>query len=107
MKKFNYSLVKDKTWDDNTINNLKKVDEENTKFKLSLEKYPKELETLIDVSKLKAIQISSMINQLGVSDFIVKQLIEKERTPRWYEDKEVAVILMRLILLMNNIILSL
>ena len=24
MKKFNYSLVKDKIWDDNTINNLKK-----------------------------------------------------------------------------------
>lgn len=90
MKKFNYSLIKDKIWDDNTINNLNKVYEENTKFKLSLEKYPKELETLIDVSKLKAIQISSMINQLELSDFIVKQLIEKERTPRWYEDKEVA-----------------
>ena len=90
MKKFNYSNLKNKTWDIKIINYLTQIHEEKGKQQFFLKQKPKELEKLVVIAKIQSTESSNEIEGIRTTDTRLKQLVVKKTTPKNRAEEEIA-----------------
>ncbi len=90
MKKFNYSKLKDKQWDNKIINYLTQIHEEKGKQQLFLKQNPNELEKLVIIAKIQSIESSNEIEGIRTTNTRLKQLVHEKTTPKNRAEEEIA-----------------
>lgn len=90
MKKFNYSNLKNKTWDIKIINYLTQIHEEKGKEQLFLKQKPEELEKLVIIAKIQSTESSNEIEGIRTTNTRLKQLVNEKTTPKNRAEEEIA-----------------
>ena len=90
MKKFNYSNLKNKTWDIKIINYLTQIHEEKGKQQLFLKQNPEELEKLVIIAKIQSTESSNEIEGIRTTNTRLKQLVNKKTAPKNRAEEEIA-----------------
>ncbi len=90
MKKFNYSNLKNKTWDIKIINYLTQIHEEKGKQQLFLKQKPEELEKLVIIAKIQSTESSNEIEGIRTTNTRLKQLVNKKTAPKNRAEEEIA-----------------
>lgn len=90
MKKFNYLLYKNKTWDNTIISYLTQIHEEKAKEQLFLKQKKYELEKLVLIAKVKSTESSNEIEGIRTTSTRIKQLVNKKTTPQNKNEQEIA-----------------
>ena len=90
MKKFNYSNLKNKSWDIKIINYLTRIHEEKGKQELYLKQRPQELERLVVIAKIQSTESSNEIEGIKTTNSRLKQLVNEKTTPKNREEEEIA-----------------
>ncbi len=90
MKKFNYSNLKNKTWDIKIINYLTQIHEKKGKEQLFLKQKPEELEKLVIIAKIQSTESSNEIEGIRTTNTRLKQLVNEKTTPKNRAEEEIA-----------------
>lgn len=90
MKKFNYSNLKNKTWDIKIINYLTQIHEKKGKEQLFLKQKPEELEKLVIIAKIQSTESSNEIEGIRTTNTRLKQLVNEKTTPKNRVEEEIA-----------------
>lgn len=90
MKTFNYSVLKNKTWDNKIINYLTKIHEEKGKQQFFLKQKSDELEKLVLIAKIQSTESSNAIEGIRTTNTRIKQLVYEKTTPRNRDEEEIA-----------------
>ena len=90
MKKFNYSNLKNKSWDIKIINYLTRIHEEKGKQELYLKQRLQELERLVVIAKIQSTESSNEIEGIKTTNCRLKQLVNEKTTPKNKEEEEIA-----------------
>lgn len=90
MKKFNYSNLKNKTWDINIINYLTQIHEAKGKQQLFLKQKAEELEKLVIIAKIQSTESSNEIEGIRTTNTRLKQLVNEKTTPKNRAEEEIA-----------------
>ncbi len=89
MKRFNYSNLKNKTWDIKVINYLTQIHEEKGKQQLFLKQKPEELEKLVIIAKIQSTELSNEIEGIRTTNTRLKQLVNEKTTPKNRAEEEI------------------
>lgn len=90
MKKFNYSTLKNKTWDVKIINYLTRIHEEKGKQQLFLKQKSEELEKLVIIAKVQSTESSNEIEGIRTTNTRLKQLVNETTAPKNRAEEEIA-----------------
>ena len=90
MKKFNYSNLKNKTWDIKIINYLTQIHEEKGKQQLFLKQKHEELEKLVIIAKVQSTESSNEIEGIRTTNTRLKQLVNEKTAPKNRAEEEIA-----------------
>lgn len=90
MRRFNYSSLKDKKWDNEIINYLSLIHEEKGKQTLYLKQKPDELNSLVEITKIQSTESSNSIEGIRTTETRLRQLMSEKTTPRNRDEKEIA-----------------
>ena len=90
MKKFNYSNLKNRTWDIKIINYLTQIHEEKGKQQLFLKQKPQELEKLVIIAKIQSTESSNEIEGIRTTSTRLKQLVNEKTAPKNRAEEEIA-----------------
>ena len=87
MKVFDYSILSDRTWDNEIVSYLAQIHEYKGKQELYIRQKPVELERLIEIARIQSTEASNRIEGIVTTHARLKQLVENKTT------KEIADIL--------------
>lgn len=90
MRTFNYSQIKDKTWDSEILGLIAAIYKEAGKQELYLKQRPNELEKLVEIAKIQSTESSNAIEGIVTTSTRIKQLIQKKTTPKNRDEQEIA-----------------
>ena len=90
MRKFNYSNLKNRTWDIKTINYLTQIHEEKGKQQLILKQKSQELEKLVIIAKIQSTESSNEIEGIRTTNARLKQLVNEKTAPKNRAEEEIA-----------------
>ena len=90
MKIFNYSNLKNKTWDIKIINYLTQIHEEKGKQQLFLKQKAEELEKLVFIAKIQSTESSNEIEGIRTTNTRLKQLVNEKTAPKNRAEEEIA-----------------
>lgn len=90
MRTFNYSQIKDKTWDSEILGLIAAIYKETGKQELYLKQRPDELEKLVEIAKIQSTESSNAIEGIVTTGTRIKQLVEKKTTPKNRNEQEIA-----------------
>lgn len=90
MRHFDYTGLKDKTWDNEVINYLSLIHEYKGKQSLYLQQKPLELERLVEIAKVQSTEASNSIEGIRTTETRLRQLMSEKTTPRNRDEKEIA-----------------
>ncbi len=90
MKKFCYTLLKEKKWDTKVVNYLTQIHEAKGKQQLFLKQKPEELEKLVVIAKVQSTESSNAIEGIRTTNTRLKQLIAEKTTPKNRDEEEIA-----------------
>ena len=90
MKKFNYSNLKNRTWDIKIINYLTQIHEEKGKQQLFLKQKPEELDKLVIIAKIQSTESSNEIEGIRTTNTRLKQLVNEKTAPKNRAEEEIA-----------------
>ena len=90
MKKFNYSKLKNKTWDIKIINYLTQIHEEKGKQQFFLKQKLEELEKLVIIAKIQSTESSNEIEGIRTTNTRLKKLVNEKTTPKNRAEEEIA-----------------
>ncbi len=90
MRHFDYSGLKDKTWDNEVVNYLSLIHEYKGKQSLYLQQKPLELERLVEIAKVQSTEASNSIEGIRTTETRLRQLMSEKTTPRNRDEKEIA-----------------
>lgn len=90
MRKFNYSDLKNKTWNSNIINKIGKIHEEKGRQELYLSQKPEELNKLVELAKIQSTEASNAIEGIRTTDTRLKKIVNEKITPKNRSEKEIA-----------------
>lgn len=90
MRRFNYSVLKDKKWDIEIVNYLSLIHEEKGKQSLYLKQKPDELNSLVEIAKIQSTESSNSIEGIRTKETRLRQLMSEKTTPRNRDEKEIA-----------------
>lgn len=90
MKKFNYTKLKNKTWDTKIINYLTRIHEVKGKQQLFLKQNPEELEKLVIIAKIQSTESSNEIEGIRTTNTRLKQLVSEKTAPKNRAEEEIA-----------------
>lgn len=82
MKHFNYSIYLDEKWDLKIINYVARIHEEKGKEQFILKAKKDELVNLVNIAKIKSTQSSNEIENIRTTNLRIKQLFEKDVSPK-------------------------
>ena len=89
MKTFDYSILKDRTWDNEIVSYLTQIHEYKGKQELYIRQKPVELERLIEIARIQSTEASNRIEGIVTTNARLKQLVENKTTPRNRDEKEI------------------
>ena len=79
MRKFDYTNLKNKTWDSNTINKIGKIHEAKARQELYLFQKTDELNKLVELSKIQSTEASNAIEGIRTTDIRLKKLLMRKQ----------------------------
>ncbi len=90
MRDFNYSLIKEQTWDSEILGLIAAIYKEAGKQELCLKQRPDELEKLVEIAKIQSTESSNAIEGIVTTSTRIKQLVEEKTTPKNRDEQEIA-----------------
>ncbi len=90
MRRFNYSVLKDKKWDNEVVNYLSLIHEEKGKQSVYLKQKPDELKGLVEIAKIQSTESSNSIEGIRTTGTRLRQLMSEKTSPRNRDEKEIA-----------------
>ena len=90
MRRFDYSFLKDKAWDNEIVGYLSQIHEQKGKQVLYLRQKPADVEKLIEIAKIQSTESSNEIEGIRTTDTRLRQLMSEKTTPRTRDEKEIA-----------------
>ena len=89
MRNFDYSHLKDRTWDNEILSYVAKIHEFKGRQELYLRQKPVELERLVEIAKVQSTESSNRIEGIVTTSSRLQQLVEDKTTPRNRDEKEI------------------
>lgn len=89
MRDFDYSDLKNKTWDHEILSYVAKIHEYKGRQALFLQQEPVELQRLIEVAMIQSTESSNRIEGIVTTRSRLLQLVENKTTPRNRDEKEI------------------
>lgn len=89
MRNFDYSHLKNRTWNNEILSYVAKIHEFKGKQELYLRQKPVELERLVEIAKVQSIESSNRIEGIVTTRSRLQQLVEDKTTPRNRDEKEI------------------
>ncbi len=90
MRRFDYTELEKKTWDNEVINYLSLIHEYKGKQGVYIQQQPQELERLIDIAKVQSTEASNSIEGIRTTETRLRQLMSERTAPRNRDEKEIA-----------------
>lgn len=90
MRTFNYSAIKDQTWDSEVLSLIAAIYKEAGKQELCLKQRPEELQKLVEIAKVQSTEASNAIEGIVTTSTRIRQLVEKKTMPRNRDEQEIA-----------------
>ena len=90
MREFNYSKVREQTWDSEILGLIAAIYKEAGKQELYLKQRPEELEKLVEIAKIQSTEASNAIEGIVTTSTRIKQLVSEKTTPRNRNEQEIA-----------------
>ncbi len=89
MRKYDYSNLADRTWDNEIVSYVSKIHEYKGKQELFLRQRPVELNRLIDIAKVQSTEASNRIEGIVTTNSRLNQLIADKTTPKNRAEEEI------------------
>ncbi len=89
MREFDYSKLKDRTWDNEILSYIAKIHEFKGKQELFLRQKPVELNRLVEIAKIQSTESSNQIEGIVTTKARLKQLCSDKTTPRNRNEEEI------------------
>mgnify|MGYP000699506636 FL=1 len=89
MREFDYSKLKERTWDNEIIAYVAQIHEFKGKQDLYLRQRPIELNRLVEIAKIQSTESSNQIEGIITTNSRLKQLVENKTTPRNRDEQEI------------------
>lgn len=89
MRNFDYSLLRERTFDREVINYIGLIHEFKGRQQLYLEQKPQELDTLVEIAKIQSTESSNAIEGIATTKARLKSLMADKTTPRDRGEKEI------------------
>ncbi|MFA5513912.1 MAG: Fic family protein [Sphaerochaetaceae bacterium] len=90
MRTFNYTTIKDRTWDSEILGYIAAIYKSAGKQEQYLKQRPEELEKLVDIAKIQSTEASNAIEGIVTTSTRIKQLVEQKTTPKNRDEQEIA-----------------
>lgn len=90
MRAFNYSAIKDQTWDSEVLSLIAAIYKEAGKQELYLKQRPEELQKLVEIAKVQSTEASNAIEGIVTTSTRIRQLVEEKTMPRNRDEQEIA-----------------
>ena len=90
MRNFNYSAIRTKKWDSETISLIAAIYKATGKQDLWLKQQPEKLKKLIEIAKIQSTEASNAIEGIRTTSTRIKQLVEEKTTPKNRDEQEIA-----------------
>ena len=90
MREFDYSHIKEMTWDSEILSLVAGIYKYEGRQELYLKQSPQELDRLIEIAKVQSTEASNEIEGIVTTDTRVRQLVEEKTTPRNRNEQEIA-----------------
>lgn len=89
MRSFDYSALKNKTWDNEILGLVAQIHEYKGRQELYLKQKPEKLDKLIEIAKLQSTEASNEIEGIRTTNTRLKQLVADKTTPRNRDEEEI------------------
>lgn len=89
MRIFDYSSLKEKTWDSEIISLIAHIHEYKGRQEVYLKQKPEELEKLVEIAKRQSTEASNAIEGIRTTSTRLKQLCEEKTTPKNRAEEEI------------------
>lgn len=89
MREFDYSKLKERTWDNEIMAYVAQIHEFKGKQDLYLRQKPVELNRLVEIAKIQSTESSNQIEGIITTNSRLKQLVENKTTPRNRDEQEI------------------
>ena len=89
MRIFDYSSLKEKTWDCEIISLVAKIHEYKGRQEVYLKQKPEALDKLIEIAKRQSTEASNAIEGIRTTSTRLKQLCEEKTTPKNRDEEEI------------------
>lgn len=89
MRSFDYSSLKEKTWDSEIISLVAQIHECKGKQEVYLRQKPEELDKLVEIAKRQSTEASNAIEGIRTTSTRLKQLCEEKTTPKNRDEEEI------------------
>lgn len=89
MKKFDYSKLRERTWDNEILAYVAQIHEYKGKQELYLKQRPVELNRLTEIAKIQSTESSNRIEGIVTTNARLRQLVEDKTTPRNRNEEEI------------------
>ena len=90
MRHFNYSKIREQSWDSEILGLIAAIYKEAGKQELYLKQRPEELEKLVEIAKIQSTEASNAIEGIVTTNTRIRQLVEEKTTPRNRDEQEIA-----------------
>ena len=90
MRQFNYTKIREQSWDSEILGLIAAIYKEAGKQELYLKQRPEELEKLVEIAKIQSTEASNAIEGVVTTNTRIRQLVEEKTTPRNRDEQEIA-----------------
>ena len=89
MRIFDYSSLKEKTWDSEIISLIAQIHEYKGRQEVYIKQKPEELDKFVEIAKRQSTEASSAIEGIRTTSSRLKQLCEEKTTPKNCAEEEI------------------
>ena len=89
MRSFDYSVLKNRTWDNEILGLVAQIHEYKGRQELYLKQKPAELDKLVEIAKIQSTEASNEIEGIRTTNTRLKQLVADKTTPRNRDEEEI------------------
>ena len=89
MRAFDYSILKNQTWDNEILGLVAQIHEYKGRQELHLKQKPAELDKLVEIAKIQSTEASNEIEGIRTTNTRLKQLVADKTTPRNRDEEEI------------------
>ncbi len=90
MRRFDYSSLSDKKWDNEIINYLSQIHEYKGRQAYYIQNKSSEFKRLVEVAKVQSTEASNSIEGIRTTETRLRQIMNERTTPRNRDEKEIA-----------------